>query len=75
MLPKVIKSFQHITRFIASRIILPASTGSVRSSSTDVKNTAHTNSGSLYRLIPGARIFRIVTRKLIAPSIDEIPDR
>ena len=35
--------------------------------------TAQTNKGVLFAVIPGARILVIVTIKLIAPKIDEIP--
>jgi F0F1-type ATP synthase membrane subunit b/b' len=38
-------------------------------------NTAHTNSGILCIVIPGALIFKIVVMKFIAPKIDEIPAR
>ena len=38
-----------------------------------VINTAHTNNGILCIVIPGARIFRIVVMKFIAPNIEEIP--
>ena len=62
-------------RSVSSIVIAPASTGSVVISRIDVTNTDHTNSGILYIVIPEARIFRIVTIKFIAPSIDEIPDR
>lgn len=53
----------------------PASTGSDSNSRKAVINTAHTNSGTRCALIPGARMFMIVTMKLIAPKIDEIPAR
>jgi len=35
--------------------------------------TAQTNKGVLLAVIPGARIFEMVTIKLIAPKIEEIP--
>jgi hypothetical protein len=35
--------------------------------------TAHTNKGVLFEVIPGHLIFIIVTMKLIAPSIEDIP--
>jgi hypothetical protein len=38
-----------------------------------VINTAQTNNGILCIVIPGARIFKIVVMKFIAPNIDEIP--
>ena len=36
---------------------------------------AHTNNGNLCIVIPGALIFSIVVIKLIAPKIEEIPDK
>ena len=36
-------------------------------------STDHTNSGILCRVMPGARMLRIVVMKLIAPKIDEAP--
>jgi hypothetical protein len=38
-----------------------------------VINTAHTNSGSLWNVIPGALMFNTVVMKLLAPKIEEIP--
>jgi len=38
-------------------------------------NTAHTNSGVRFAVMPGARMFVIVTMKFIAPKIDETPAR
>jgi hypothetical protein len=35
--------------------------------------TAQTNNGVRFAVIPGARMFVIVTIKLIAPKIDETP--
>jgi hypothetical protein len=56
-------------------VIAPASTGSDKSNRKAVIKTAQTNNGTRCALIPGARIFIIVTIKLIAPSIEEIPAR
>ena len=52
---------------------LPANTGSDVNNNTAVINTAHTNSGNLCIVIPGALIFIIVVIKLRAPKIEEIP--
>ena len=41
--------------------------------SRDVEKFAHTSSGIRKKLIPGARIVMIVTRKLSAVKIDENP--
>ena len=40
-----------------------------------VTSTAHTKSGILCKLMPGARMLKIVVTKLIAPRIDEAPAR
>src|SRR5580693_1326722 len=45
------------------------------SSIGDVANCAHTNSGMRVKVIPGARILRIVTVKLIPVSVELIPTR
>jgi hypothetical protein len=38
-------------------------------------NTAQTNKGIRWKVIPGDLIFKIVVIKLLAPKIDEIPAR
>jgi hypothetical protein len=53
----------------------PASTGKESKSKKAVIKTLHTNSGITYSGIPGARILKIVTIKLIAPRIEDIPAR
>jgi hypothetical protein len=58
-----------------SIVIPPASTGNDNNNNIAVINTAHTNNGNLCQLIPGARIFIIVVKKLIAPNIEDIPAR
>jgi hypothetical protein len=54
-------------------VIAPAKTGSESKSKKAVIYTAHTNNGVLLAVIPGARIFVIVTIKLTAPKIEETP--
>jgi hypothetical protein len=54
-------------------VIAPAKTGKESKSSQAVIQTAQTNNGVRFAAIPGARIFVIVTIKLIAPKIEEIP--
>jgi len=54
-------------------VIAPAKTGKESKSNQAVIQTAHTNNGVRFAAIPGARIFVIVTIKLIAPKIEEIP--
>ena len=51
----------------------PASTGSDRSSRKAVTSTDQTNSGILCRVMPGARMLKMVVMKLIAPRIDDAP--
>ena len=54
-------------------MIAPASTGSENSSMKAVTSTDHTNKGILCRVMPGARMLRMVVMKLIAPRIELIP--
>lgn len=51
----------------------PARTGNDNKSNQAVIQTAQTNKGVRLAVIPGARIFVMVTIKLIAPKMDEIP--
>jgi hypothetical protein len=60
-------------RSVSNIVIAPANTGRDKSSKKAVMNTAQTNKGVRLAVIPGARIFVIVTIKLIAPKIDETP--
>jgi len=60
-------------RSVKSIVIAPASTGSDSKSKTAVTKVAHVNSGILWREIPGARMLRVVTIKLIAPKVLLIP--
>ncbi len=54
-------------------MIAPASTGSDSSSRNAVTRIAHTKSGILCIVMPGARMLKIVVMKLMAPMIDEAP--
>jgi hypothetical protein len=56
-------------------VIAPANTGNDNNSNIAVTKIAHTNKGNLCIVIPGALIFKTVVIKLIAPRIDEIPDK
>lgn len=60
-------------RSVSSIVIAPAKTGNDKSSKNAVMNTAQTNRGALWAVIPGDLIFIIVTMKFIAPSIEETP--
>jgi hypothetical protein len=54
-------------------VIAPANTGNDNINNIAVINTAHTNKGILWKVIPGVLILTIVVIKFIAPKIDEIP--
>jgi len=54
-------------------VIAPARTGNDNNNKNAVIYTAQTNNGVRLAVIPGARIFVIVTIKLIAPKIDDTP--
>ena len=58
-----------------SLVIAPARTGRERSRRNAVIRTAHTNRGILCVLNPAARLLSIVTIKLIAPRMEDIPAR
>src|SRR5687768_18437720 len=51
----------------------PAMKGVARTTSSDVVKFAHTSSGMRQKVIPGARMVMIVTRKLSAVAIEEAP--
>ena len=52
----------------------PARTGSDSRISQEVTKIDQANSGTLCRVMPGARMFRKVVIMLIAPRIDEAPE-
>ncbi len=56
-------------------VIAPASTGSASNSRKTVTRIDHTNSGILWRVIPGARMLKMVVMKLMAPRIELAPAR
>ena len=56
-------------------VIAPASTGSASSSRKAVTSTDQTNKGILCRVMPGARMLKMVVMKLIAPRIELAPAR
>ena len=55
-------------------VIAPARTGSDNRINQLVTKIDHENSGTLNRVMPGARMFRNVVIMLIAPKIDEAPE-
>jgi len=54
-------------------VIAPANTGNEINNKKAVIKTDHTNKGNRRKYNPGQRMFKIVTIKLIAPAIEEIP--
>jgi hypothetical protein len=56
-------------------VIAPASTGSASRSRNTVTRIDHTNRGILCRVMPGARMLKMVVMKLIAPRIELAPAR
>src|SRR3954447_6006126 len=54
---------------------LPASVTAGTANTTMNENTSidHTNTGSRFSVMPGARILNVVTMKLIAPTVVEMP--
>ena len=67
---------QHIAEFKAGAIKSPpASTGKDNNNRTAVTNTAHANRGIRCNERPGARMFKMVVMKFMAPSMEEIPAR
>ena len=62
-------------RSMSSMVIAPARTGSDSRISQAVTKIDHAKSGTLKSVMPGARMFRKVVIMLIAPRIDEAPER
>jgi len=58
---------------VSSIVIAPARTGSLKSNSTAVITTDHTNRGTRSRRRPFDRILITVVMKLRAPRIDDTP--
>src|SRR5436189_1749191 len=56
-------------------VSVPASTGIASSIRNAVIRIDHTNSGIRGKVMPGARMLKIVVMKLIAPRIEEAPAR
>jgi hypothetical protein len=53
----------------------PASTGSDSNNRKAITRTDQANSGILCRVMPGARILKMVVMKLIEPRIEDAPAR
>jgi hypothetical protein len=56
-----------------SIVIAPARTGKERSKRKAVIRILHTKRGIPYKGMPGERILKMVTMKLIAPRMEDIP--
>ena len=56
-------------------VMAPARTGSASRISHEVTKIDQANSGTLCSVMPGARMFRKVVIMLIAPRIEDAPDR
>ena len=55
--------------------MFPLAPGMASSTRDAVIKIDHTNSGSLNKVMPGARMLKMVAMKLIAPRIEEAPAR
>ena len=62
-------------RSVSIIVTTPANTGIAPMSKNEVMSQVHTNNGMSISLISGARIFRTVAIILIAPIIEEKPNR
>lgn len=60
-------------RSVNNIVIPPAKTGNENNKRKAVIKTAQTNNGNWCIPKPGARIFKIVVIKFIAPKIEDIP--
>ncbi len=58
---------------VSNMVTAPARTGITAISRKAVISQVQTNSGILSRVMPGARMFRMVAITLIEPMIDEMP--
>src|SRR3954447_6265193 len=62
-------------RSVSSIVIAPARTGNASSNRNAVTKIDQTNSGMRCKVMPGARMLKIVVMKLIELMIDEAPAR
>ena len=62
-------------RSVSSIVSAPARTGMASSRRHVVTRMAQQNRGMRCKVMPGARMLRIVVMKLMAPSTDEAPAR
>ena len=73
--PAASKKWVSKLRSVSSMVMAPASTGSDSSSRKTVTSIDQTNSGMRCRVMPGARMLKMVVMKLIAPRIELAPAR
>src|SRR6202012_3287176 len=73
--PAALKNDVPKWRSVSNMVMAPASTGSDSSSRNTGTRIDQTNSGILCRVMPGARMLKIVVMKLMAPRIEEAPAR
>ncbi len=73
--PDASKKWVPKLRSVSSMVIAPASTGRASRSRNTVTRIDHTNSGIRCRVMPGARMLKMVVMKLIAPRIELAPAR
>ena len=62
-------------RSVSNIVMAPAKTGSESRSKNAVTKIDQENNGILCSVMPGARMFRMVVMKLMAPRIEEAPAR
>ena len=60
---------------VSSMVTAPANTGMAATSRNAVMSQVQMNRGIFSRVMPGARMFRIVTMMLMAPITDAMPIR
>src|SRR5207237_8865911 len=70
---KASKKWKPSARSSSTKNCEAAMNGVAITTSNEVEKFAHTSSGIRKKLIPGARIVMIVTRKLSAVAIDDTP--
>ena len=70
---KASKNWKPSARSSSTKNCEAAMNGVAITTSSEVEKFAHTSSGMRKKLIPGARIVMIVTRKFSAVAIDEAP--
>src|SRR5574343_287735 len=60
---------------VSNMVTAPAKTGMIAINKNAVINQVHTNNGIFIKVMPGARILKMVAITLMAPMIEEIPSK